>query len=157
MKAHRGKIVSNAEFRRLWLDNTISAKEIGQRLDISLSAVSWRARSRGLPPRKKGLAMRAHRRITAEALRPLWVCGVNLAGLAEHFGVKEEAITKAARRLGMPPRSVTRWNSITLEQYRAQQLADRMAEEARKTRLQMQFAEMVDGKDGRADRMGRAA
>lgn len=119
MTAHRGRTISNAEFRRLWMDNTISTVEIGKLLGISKSAVRDRALSRGLPPRKRGLTKRANRRVTAEALRPLWDAGVNLAGLAEYFGVQLESIPKAARRLNMPPRNLTRWNSITLEQYRA--------------------------------------
>ncbi len=49
--AHRGKVLSTAEFAKLWNDHDMTLSEIGNRLGISAQAVRCRGRARGLPAR----------------------------------------------------------------------------------------------------------
>lgn len=125
--ANRGKTISDAEFRRLWLDRRISCEEIGQRLGIGQSAVYYRAKARGLPDRKRAIP---NPRIDHAALREMWSAGVLRADIAAYFGLCERMVTYYVSRNGLPARRGGH-SSITLAEHRSRVLAERMVQVAR--------------------------
>src|SRR5699024_8893958 len=56
----RGKVISDAEFERLWSDYSLTCAQIGAWLGIARQSVSTRARRRGLPPRPQGRRVPAY-------------------------------------------------------------------------------------------------
>jgi hypothetical protein len=141
--ANRGQVISLREFSDLWNDDRLTVQQIGDRLGVTIQAVSARAKSRGLPPRGKMTA----RKIAMESvplLRSMWVANVGLREMQRHFGCCHTAITKAARRLGFPPRNATRWNIITIAEFMDQQTAARMVEAAKTERSMWAHVEMID-------------
>lgn len=137
--ARRGKSITEAEFRRLWLDNSITRAEIAKRLGIGEAAARSRAIRRGLPARPGFHAKLRNWAITADVLLPLWQAMVTTEGIAKHLGVPDKAIHQAAVRLGLPPRNSSRWKCITLEQYLAG-VAEKVAE--KRARDEAEFAAM---------------
>lgn len=135
MTAHRGKTVSRAEFARLWNDHSLTCSEIGSRLGISAQAVRFRALARNLPERPRYPRERFHLvRPEQEAeFASMWTAGVGVYDMADHFGTKHQRIGRTAVRLGLPKRDLTRWNKITIEQWRelARHMAEVAAEEQR--------------------------
>ncbi len=119
MTAHRGKRISEAEFRRLWFDRSLTAAQIGKMLGITQSAVAYRAKARGLPPRgnsKERIHAFQGKRI--DALRALWAAGVRRRDIADAFGVHENTVGEAVVRLGLPPRGkASSHKAITLAEY----------------------------------------
>ena len=151
MTAHRGKRVSEAEFRRLWADLSISVAEIGETLGIGQQAVTHRARTRGLPPRPKRGAKPACD--PADVAR-LYRAGVALEEIARALACDRKTVSNYVNRLGLTKRGGGRHNpALSLDDYRAMQLREAMARDAEKSRVQFEAAEMVDGRrtggDGR--------
>lgn len=140
-----GAKVSEAEFRRMWLDPRISTREIGERLGISYQAVSHRAKVRGLPPRKGANVTARKRAIECDAFAAMWRANVSLADLTRHFGCCHVTISNTARRMGLGPRSANRWNTITLSDFWSAPLREALAERAREEQAALRLAEMVDG------------
>lgn len=138
---NRGKAMSRAELARLWADRRISREEIGRRLGITAQAVSWRARTLGLPPRPEGSAPRFdhHDPLFFE----MWHANVRPAEMGRHFGVGLSAILANARRLGLS-RECHRHNSIDLAAFREMQLSRALAAQAAEERAALRLAEMVD-------------
>jgi hypothetical protein len=134
--AKRGKIVSEAEFRRMWLDASLTAREIGERLGVTEQAVRCRAISRGLPPRKGGGGK--FRKIDPERFRRMWDANVGSADIARAFRVTQPCVNLRAREWGFPKRNCTRWNMVPLVRFL-------LAETARETEAALRLAEMVDG------------
>lgn len=146
--AKRGKVVSEAEFRRMWMDETITAREIGEQLGVSEQAVRFRAKNRGLPPRKGGGGK--FRKIDPVRFRRMWDANVGSADIARAFGVTQPGVNLRARQWGFPKRNCTRWNMVPLVRFL-------WAETARQEQAAMKLAEMVDGyRDPRSIR-GKAA
>lgn len=139
-----GKTVSEAEFRRMWMDPSLSAAEIGRRLGITHQAVSHRARQRGLPPRKGPNVTARRRLIDGPEFAAMWQASVSLTDLARLYGCSHGTVCNAARRMGLPPRYTNRWHMITLADYRALQLRAAMAASASETAAALRMAEMVD-------------
>ncbi len=101
--AHRGKQISNAEFRRLWEDMTISKAEIGRRLGIGIAAVSQRAAARGLPPRPD---VRPWQRVHSEAeILELFGIGLSANQIARRMGCTIATVRHTLRKnsIGMRP------------------------------------------------------
>lgn len=145
MSCARGKTVTDAEFRRLWMDKRLSTADIGALLGISATAVGIRAKARRLPPRVKG----SHpQRIDRDLMVAMWRDNVGLAELAGHFGRSVDAIVKWFRARGMT-RTCHRGNLLTVAQWQELQVARRMAEAARVTQAAMREAQMVDARAGR--------
>jgi hypothetical protein len=136
MTAHRGRRVSRAEFARMWMDQTITAAQIAETLDISVQAVRQRAITRGLPPRKGGGGCR--RKIDPLMCRLMWSANVGLADMAAFFDVHPIGLARRARIWGFPPRDCNRWNATPIAAFL-------MARSAAETRGAMKMAEMVDG------------
>lgn len=139
----RGKVMSEAAFARLWADDTVTINEIAARLGVCRQAVSIRAAVRGLPPRK-GRYKRPRVEDQHPDIAPMWRANVGLRDMAAHFGCSHTAIIKAADRLGLPKRSGTRWDMISVEDYLALRLRIAMAASARETAAVLKNSQMVD-------------
>jgi DNA-binding CsgD family transcriptional regulator len=137
-----GKQLSEAAFRRLWGDLTISVEEIGRRLGISGNAVKMRAKSRKLPPRPKCRPFA--RRYNHSRMACLYGMGLSMAAVAELCGCAEHTVFKALQRAGV--RSRDREDPATTNNLAVAVLAA----SARETRAAMKLAEMVDGRDNGA-------
>ena len=94
----RGKRVSEAEFRRLWADLTISVTEIGRRLGISCNAVRSRAEIRKLPPRPNGRPWR--RTYDHAKMISLYNAGLSMPAIAEACGCSYMTVRQALHRGG---------------------------------------------------------
>jgi len=138
--AKRGKAMSQAEFARLWADKRLTVAQIGAAIGVSGAAVSGRAVTRGLPGRQMGPlpAIRDDAKF-----REMWAAQVSIADMALFFGVNPKSIRNHVTRLGLPRRGA-RGTPITLDDYRAIKLRERMAEAARIERGALINAEMVD-------------
>lgn len=127
MSEHRGKTTSEAEFRRLWMDRTLTQREIGEILGISTTAVQFRAKARGLPPRKKKVPIKA----LSLAKDPLFVemmkANVMRTHINRYFGAKENVVNIAAKLAGVDRGPRNRWNKITVGEFFIRRA---MAEEA---------------------------
>lgn len=138
MPAKRGKIVSEAEFRRMWADLTISQNEIGRRLGISGEAVRFRAAARNLPPRPK--ERRFAQVIDAERAARLYRSGLSEDAVAAVMGTKRPTVQGALNRLGVKRRGRHDKASISPDEVTLRL----MAASARETLGHMACAEMLD-------------
>lgn len=145
-RARRGKRISEAEFRRLWEDRTLTVEQIGKMLDISARAVWSRAMVRGLAPRgldKPTMQSFTGRRI--EAFRALWAAGVKQQDIADAFGVSFQTIRRTAARLGLAPRGRARCKqAITLDEWKQIAMRDALARSARIEQDAIILSEMAD-------------
>lgn len=155
MARNTGKTISEAEFRRLWDDPSITVAQIGERLGIRQTAVSSRAKTRNFPPRPA----RGTKPICDVAqLTRMWLAGVAIPGIAEALGCNEKTVRNTRVRLGLPERSPGRWKaSIGLADFRAVQLRDALAARAREEQAAMINAEMVDNFQALGRALRRAA
>jgi len=108
--AHRGKQMSEAEFKKLYYDKSIPCKQIGHMLGISEQAVRFRALKRGLVMRgDDGRDSPYHRMLAkADLFKELWLRGASRNSMIDYFGVNDWSITKAQRRLKLAPRKISR-------------------------------------------------
>ena len=142
MTAHRGRTMTNAEFRRLWLDESIAVGQIGALLGISQQAVSSRADRRGLPPRRMGPPPT----ITDDALFcAMWAAGVANLEMAQHFGIHERTVRNHVKRLGLARRTGGNNHGITSRQFIQDRALAQMRADAAEVKAQWRLAEMVDG------------
>lgn len=138
----RGKIVSEAEFRAMWLDKTLTTTDIGKILGISQAAASQRGRTRGLPDRRKG----PEPKICDDArFSYLWNAGVCVAEIAKTLGVCGRTVRTKARKLGLERRRGGKHSTTSLSDIAAIHLAARMKESARIEQAALANAEMLDG------------
>lgn len=147
--AKRGPKLSEAEFRRLWADLSVSVAEIGRRLGISGNAVKQRAKVRNLPDRPKGrpfARVHDHDRIVA-----LYRSGLSMIAVARVMGCTLHNVLMALRRAGVPSRD--RKDPKTTGSLMCAALAIRAAEEQRALHL----AGMVDGPRDPRSVLGRRA
>lgn len=119
-RAMRGRQVSDAEFRRLYLDKTKTLADIGKELGITERAVASRAAHRGLPAR--GRSKSAPSAISADLVplfTAMWLGKVRSEDMGRHFGFKPTTILRNARRMGLPARGRSFPNhAITIEEWR---------------------------------------
>jgi lambda repressor-like predicted transcriptional regulator len=138
-KPNRGKQVTVAEFRRMWLDLSISQGEIGKRLGITGQAALCRALSRGLAPRPSKRPWT--RKIDHIRIARLYTSGLSIAAIAKVTGHSRNAIQNALQMQGVAMRPVGKPAPVQVNRL----LAEAMAASARETRAAMRDAEMVDG------------
>lgn len=144
IKPHRGVKVTIAEFRRMWTDPKLTIDDIARTLNISETAVRYRAFHRGMPDRRPvywaGLCG-----FDSDFAR-YYVARVTSESLAAHYGRTVSAVEKHARKIGVKrSRRVSRWDpGITLDDYHALRLRDRMAVSARDEQAALLLSEMVD-------------
>jgi hypothetical protein len=137
--AHRGKSVSLSEFRRMWNDKEMTQRDIARELGITIRSVHNRARARGLPSRH------INRRcgLDAEA-RAMWDAGVTAKDIAAEYGLGVPTVYQYFRKLrGGSGRRAQR-KTISIEDYRALQLAKAMAQSANETKAEMRKRNMED-------------
>ena len=133
-----GRAVSEAEFRRLWADTSISVEGIGRQLGISGNAVKQRAKVRGLPDRPRG---RKFARVYChDRMVKMYRAGLSMGAVAAFVGCKENTVFRALRRAVVTLRDRKDPTSISARAA-AQRL---MAASARETADALRRAKMVD-------------
>lgn len=146
MKAHRGKRCTIAEFSALWNNHGMTLAEIGAQLGITLQAVTFRGKARGLPARPTHPRQRFFV-INDPEFAPMFLAGVSPAELAAHYGCSHARIGRTAKRLGISRPKMTRWSVISIADYRTQQTVAMMAKTAAAEMAQFKLAEMCDRND----------
>jgi hypothetical protein len=150
-KAPRGKQITAAQFKQLWMNPDLRAKDIAVELGISTSAVISRARTRGLPDRKQlGIVFR-DRKIDDPEFADMYLSGVSLKDLYELYDCAHSVIARTAAKMMLPKQQRQSRSKISLDDYRALKLRSRMAAQAKIEAGHWRNAEMVDG--SRSDRM----
>lgn len=131
--AVRGKRISDADFRRLYEDRSMTCEQIGALLGISESAVALRAKARGMPLRgcAKPYSHLIKPHMEAEFAR-YWIGGVRSQDIADHYQTFTSVIARTAKRLGLPARGKT-WQhrSIPLAQFTEEATISQLASMAR--------------------------
>ena len=106
MSGKRGKVVSEAEFMRMWLNPAMTLETIAVALEISIGAVSLRAKVRKFPKRvHRGTKPKIK---DVARFAAMWAAGVKRVEIAAAFGVCDDAVSKMARRLGLGARGLRR-------------------------------------------------
>lgn len=150
----RSPSYSAVEFKRLCADEAFTIRQIAARLNMEMQGVRKHARRMGLPPRKGG--RRASVQWPAD-FAAMWLANVGAPEIAERLGCHATMISRKARKMGLPDRRATRWNIITIADYRALQLRNALAARAREEQAALRNAEMVDGRQDARWPKGRAA
>jgi hypothetical protein len=119
MSGKRGKTISEAAFKRLWLDNSITTEAIGDMLGITRANVSARARRRGLPTRNGPNIGARPRKIDCPEFAAMWSAPVEAAEIAKHYGVTIGTVYNTAKRHNLPKRIAHRWIVVSLAEYTA--------------------------------------
>lgn len=138
--ARRGRKISEARFRALWLDPMVRSEDIAALLDITPSAVRFRAKARGLG--RKPLLR--DKRITDPEFPALYLGGVSGRDLCALYGCTHPRLHRTADRLGLPRRNLRGRKELTLAQYREVALQARMKAAARAEQAALARADMVD-------------
>lgn len=138
----KGLRLSVARFRALWLDPGLSRRQIGEMLGITASAVGWRAKAYGLPPRQGGEKPRYD--LDDPLFLAMWQANVRPQDMGLHYGVRASAILWNARRLNLS-RDCTRHNSISLAQFRELDLGRRMAAAVAAEQRAQRMARRLEG------------
>ncbi len=139
MKRNTGKAISEAEFRRMWMDESLSQNEIGRRLGVTGSAVRFRAKIRGLPDRAS--ARMFARKFDHDRAVRLYRAGLALHVVAGMLGCTSSVVRHALGKAGVvirgrhDPRAVTAAEFATMA----------MQASAKETAEAMRLSEMVDG------------
>ena len=134
-----GKRVSEAEFRRMWADLSLSQAEIGRRLGISGEAVRFRAASRDLPPRPPQRPFA--RQFDHERIVRLYLAGMSADAVAKRVGCSRAVVKAAVIRAGHQMRS----RNMPGRPKPDDLLREAMAASAREEQAALRLAEMVDG------------
>lgn len=137
--AKRGKTVSEAEFRRMWLDLSISQNAIGRRLGISGEAVRFRAASRSLPSRGKDRPFA--RRFDHGRIVRLYRAGLSMDVIGRMLGCTRSVVRHALDNAGVPRRSRHDPAALTVAEFTQASLAA----SARAEQEALWAADMVDG------------
>lgn len=130
----RRREVDPETFARLWNCHRISTEEIAQWMGVTRQAVGDRARRMGLPSR----ANVRKQLVRYDELRELWLAGVSTTDIAKLFGLASRScVSRAVLLAGLPLRKRGKggkthggWiGTISIEEYRQIQLAERMKAE----------------------------
>ncbi|MDZ4393808.1 hypothetical protein [Cypionkella sp.] len=125
MAGNRIAPVSNAALRALWLDPHETLTSIAAKAKCSPDTVGLRAKAMGLPSR---LVIRDKTKFKrSEIFRAMWRVGVSSYEMADHFGVNQAAISRAAVKAELPPRRAGQAPRMTLTAFLETLLASRMA------------------------------
>lgn len=135
--------MTTAEFRKLWLDRSLTLQQIADRMGLSYQCVQHRASARGFGPRPRGHNEHLTWQPCAD-FADMWRAGVGLSVLVSLYGVRHGTILSAVARLGLPKRNINRHTAIGLAEFREMQMARRMAAAAAETRKVMWVCEMTD-------------
>lgn len=119
-----GRRISNAEFRRMWLDPAFRVSDIAAELGVTRQAVQCRARARGLPPRRPPAVLAIP---DLETFAAMWSAGVPTKDIMAHFACSHLTPRNTAARLGLPRRGRTWRPTTTLHAFREEELGRRLA------------------------------
>lgn len=90
-------------FARLWARHHISTETIAVSLGVSRQAVSQLAARLDLPPRVGNRA--PQKKSSDDLFRRMWLAGVPIAEIAQHFGYAHRSCVSTRRRkIGLPAR-----------------------------------------------------
>ena len=139
-----GRHVSLAEFARMWASD-MTVPQIAEELGISRSAVQFRAKRRGLPTRQRIVTFKP--RPPRDAFARMWLAGVRLSEIADHFDLTYGLAQKLLREFDLPRRPVggqRAANRQNLDDYLQAEMRLALAASARAEGAQLRLAEMVD-------------
>lgn len=130
--------------RRVWRDPSLTTAQAAAAVGLSRSNLWRRAMALGEAPRPEGT-----RPVITDADAPLfgrlWLAGVMAREIARHFGCHHLTVSVTARRLGLPPRRMGgRQAGLTLEDFRALGLRERLAAAARAEDAARREAGLID-------------
>jgi len=124
----------------VWMRHDIPTEVIATRLGVTRQALSYKAKSLGLPSRAKNRI----KFVDDKTFTRMWLAGVSTSEMAEAFGYcGRAAITTRRRQLRLPARRRSSgsgnfggWpKTITIAQFYEQELAERMKREAANVRV----------------------
>lgn len=110
------------------MDRTLTQKEIGERLGISTTAVQFRAKARGLPPRGKKVPIKALELANNPLFVEMMKTNVMRTHINKYFGAKENVVNIAAKLAGVDRGPRNRWNKITVGEFFMRRAAAKEAE-----------------------------
>lgn len=115
--------ITREDLAPIWARKDIPLSKMAEVLGVTPQALSYKARSLGLPPRSK---------IMSDArFRALWLAGVRTAEIAAEAGYCGcEPVIKRRCRMGLPSRGRGRSHLISIEEYREAELS-RLMQDAR--------------------------
>ena len=137
----RDKKFAIAAFRRAWQDPASTGVSVAKQFGIGHVVAIRLAHSLGLPPKPKGRPSN----IVKDPFVEMYLADVRLADMATVFGTSIGSMSKAAKRLGLPPRGKGHRATMTaaaFDQFR--HLRD-MSRTAAAEQAAMINAEMADG------------
>ncbi len=127
--------ITREALEQVWMRHDIPTEVIAARLGVTRQALSLKARSLGLPSRERN----RRKNSDDETFRRMWLAGVSSTEMAAYFGYScGAAVSRRRKILGLPPRTRSKggdnrggWNeTITIAQFREQELAERMKRDA---------------------------
>ena len=143
------KRIPPAKVRRLWSDLSMPLDEAARQLGVSRPGLTYIARQLGLPSRAGNYA--PQKKGCDEEFVRMWRAGVSLQDLADHFGyASHRGVCHRRKALGLPTRTRAtgkgrRWEeTISLTEWREQQLAGKLAASAAQTKAAIKDADMKD-------------
>lgn len=154
----KSKRIPPATVRRLWGDLTITTADAAAQLGITRAGLSDMARRLGLPSRSGNYDSR--KRGSDADFAAMWTAGVAIGDMAEHFGyASHRGVISRRKAMNLAPRTRGRgkgngrgWaETISIDDYRQQVLARRMAEAA----VQAQARIIAEGRADYAARSRR--
>lgn len=124
----RDVIVSISALRASYGDRTRSTAQIAAAFGMSTRTLHKIAKQHGWAPRP---TRKISAKVSLDALRPLWLAGLSAKNIGQMIGTSTQAVQAYAWRHGL--RRPRGWRpTCTIEQYREQNLAERMAEAAKR-------------------------
>lgn len=144
IKAHRGKRMSGAEFKRLWLDPDVKVQEIAEKLDVTATAVRSRAKRRGLPARHAMIRAERQRRLAKDPLLKFMLeHGVSKADIQRYFGTGHRQLARITEELGIQRSrgDVSRWNKMSLQEALLRWHMAKSAQETRELERRLKSAQ----------------
>lgn len=96
--------ITRDDLAPLWNRREVPLDRIAAALGVSRQGLSWKAKALGLAPR--GQNQEPNKRGSDDLFRRMWMAGVNVREMAEHFGyARKECISVRRRMMGLPARS----------------------------------------------------
>lgn len=158
IKAHRGERMSEAEFKRLWLDPGVKVQEIAEKLNVTVTAVRSRAKSRGLPARHAMVRIERQRRLAKDPLLEFMLeHGVPKVDIQRYFRVGQHQLARIIEELGIQRSrgDVSRWNKMTLQEALLKWHMTKSAQKTRELEQRLKSAQISQGIRERQGRTGQ--
>ncbi len=115
--------IDDEAFTKLWMRRDIRLATAAKRLGVTHQALTWKAKSLGLPSRKDNRT--TAKKCSDEEFRRAWEAGVNTRDMAVMLGYSgTSAVYQRYRMMGLEPRP-RGYRTITMAQYREIEVARR--------------------------------